>query len=169
MYCRHDFAGSSANHRKTKDAIVAVADKGLHKPLCLISRLRAEYRVHLQPCDTCDDTLAFRFAFAQPYMGERGISEHAIRNQPIPRGAVSSYEIVAYDSKIIFGYVSELRAACAFPYRPHLWRTRFQPTVDANETPSVQLHTGLIKTNSGRIGNAPYRNQDIAAIDVLLS
>jgi hypothetical protein len=46
-----DFAGGSANHRKAKDAIVAVANKSFHKALSLIGRLRPEYRVHRQPSD----------------------------------------------------------------------------------------------------------------------
>ena len=169
MHRGHDFTGRGTNHREAKDAIVIVADKGLHKALSLISRLRPEYRVHRQPCDPCNDALAFRFAFTQPYMGEWGISEHAIWNQPITRAAVSSCQIVTYDSKIVFGYVSELWAAGAFPHGPYLWRTRFQPSIDANVTATVQLNAGLLQSNSGGIRNTPHRNQDVAAIDVLLS
>jgi hypothetical protein len=115
LHRSHNFTGRGANHRKAKDAIVAVADKGLHKALSLISRLRAEYRVHRQPCDACHDALAFRFAFTQPDMGERGVSEHAIWNQPITRASVSSSQIVTYDSKIVMGYVGELWAAGTLP------------------------------------------------------
>jgi hypothetical protein len=169
LYRRHDFAGGSANHRKTEDAVVAVADKCLHEALRLISRLRSEDGVHWQLCDTSNDTLAFRLPFAKPYMGKRWIGEHAIRNQPAARAAICSRQIVAYDSKVVFGYVSELWAARAFPYRPYIWRTRFQPIVDANETARVQLDAGLIQANTGRIGNTPCGYQDIAAIDLLLS
>jgi hypothetical protein len=126
VHCRQDFAGRGANHRKAKDAIVAVANKSFHKALSLIGRLRAEYRVHRQPSDACHDALAFRFAFTQPYMGERGISEHAIRNQPAMRGAISACQIITYDPKIVFRYVRELWAAGAFSHRPNVWRTRLQ-------------------------------------------
>jgi hypothetical protein len=69
--------------------------------------------------------LAFRFAFTQPYMGQRGISEHAVWNQPTMRAAVSSCKIVTDDPKIVFGYVRELWTAGAFPHGPDVWRTRF--------------------------------------------
>src|SRR6516165_5756967 len=87
----------------------------------------------------------------QPYTGEWGISEHAIWNQPITRAAVSSCQIVTYDSKIVFGYVSKLRTAGAFPDCPYLWRTRFQPAVDANVTATIQLNASLLQSNSGGI------------------
>ena len=169
MHRRHNFTGRGANHREAKDAIVAVADKSFHKALPLIGRLRPKHRVHRQPCDASDDTLAFRFAFAQPDVGKRGISEHAIWNQPIARAAISTCEIVTYDSKIVFGYVRELWAASAFPERPHVWRTRLQPVIDANVTAPVQFDAGLLKSNSGGIRNAPNRDQDVAAINVLLT
>ena len=65
----------------------------------LIGRLRPEHRVHRQPGDPCDDASAFGFAFAQPYMGKRRVSEHAIWNQPIARAAISSCQIVTNDTK----------------------------------------------------------------------
>src|SRR5215470_17080413 len=102
-------------------------------------------------------------------MGERGISEHAIRNQPAMPAAISACQIVTYDPKIVFGYVRELRAAGAFPYSPYLRRTRFQPAVDANITAPVQLNAGLLKSNPGGVRNTPHRDQDVAAIDILFS
>jgi hypothetical protein len=169
LYRSHDFAGVGTNHRETKDAIVAVADKSFHKALSPISRLRPEYRLHWQPCDACNDPSEFRFAFTQSYMGERGISEHAVWNQPIMCGPISSRQIITDDPKIVFGYVRELWAAGALSHGPDVWRTRFQPTIDANVTAAVQLNAGLSKSNSGRVRNAPNRRQNIAAIDVLLT
>ena len=110
--------------------------------------------------------MAFRFALAKPYPSKRGISEHAIWNQPITRAAVSSCKIVTDDPKIVFGYVRELRAAGAFPYSPYLRRTRFQPTIDANIAAPVQLNAGLLKSNPGGVRNTPHRDQDVAAIDM---
>src|SRR5262249_35126425 len=100
-----NFTGRGTNHRETKYAIVAVANKSFHKALPLIGRLRPKYRLHRQPCNAGEDTLAFRFAFAKPYVSERGIGEHAIWNQPIAGAAISSCETVTYDSKVVFGYV----------------------------------------------------------------
>jgi hypothetical protein len=97
----HDFAGGGTNHREAKDAIVATAHKSFHKALSLIGRLGAEYRFHRQPCDARHDPLTFRFTFTQSYMGKWWISEHAIWNQPITRAAVSSRQIVTYDSNPI--------------------------------------------------------------------
>jgi hypothetical protein len=102
-------------------------------------------------------------------MGERGISEHAVWNQPIMCGPISSRQIITDDPKIVFGYVRELWAAGALSHGPDVWRTRFQPTIDANVTAAVQLNAGLSKSNSGRVRNAPNRRQNIAAIDVLLT
>jgi hypothetical protein len=67
VHCGHDFAGRGANHREAKDAIVTIADKGLPRR-----------RLIRDKALSCHDALAFRFAFTQPYVGERGISEHAI-------------------------------------------------------------------------------------------
>src|SRR5215470_8803451 len=102
-------------------------------------------------------------------MGEQGISEHAIRNQPAMRAAISASQIVTYDPKIVFGYVRELRAAGAFPYSPDLRRTRFQPAIDANIAAPVQLNADLLKSNPGGVRNTPHRDQDVAAIDILFS
>jgi hypothetical protein len=81
----------------------------------------------------------------------------------------SACEIVAYDSKIVFGYVRELWAAGAFAQRPHIWRTHLQSAIDANVTASVQFNAGLPKSNSSGVRNAPDRDQDVAAIDALLT
>jgi len=42
VHCSQDFTSRGANHRKAKDAIVAVANKSFHKALSLIGRLRAD-------------------------------------------------------------------------------------------------------------------------------
>src|SRR5262249_38077742 len=83
--------------------------------------------------------------------------------------ACSACEIVTDDPKIVFGYVRELWAAGAFPHGPDVCRTRFYPTSDPNVATSVQFNTGLLKSNSGGVRNAPNRHQDVAAIDVLLT
>jgi hypothetical protein len=90
----HNFAGRGTNHREAKYAIVAVANKTFHETLHLIGRLRPKDRLHRQPCNADQDTLAFRFTFTKPYASERGISEHAIWNQPIVGAAISSCEVV---------------------------------------------------------------------------
>ena len=169
MHHSHHFPGCGANHREAKDAIVAVANESFHKAFPLIGRLRPNHGVHWQLCDPNDDALAFRFAFAQPDAGERRIGEHAIRNKPVASAAIFACEIVAYDSEIIFGYVRELGAAGAFSQRPHIWRARLQSAIDANVTASVQFNAGLLKSNSSGVGNAPSRDQDIAAVDALLT
>src|SRR6516162_10864428 len=122
MHRSHNFTGCGTNHREAKDVVVAVANKGFHKALPLIGGLRPKYRIHRQPCNAGEDTLAFRFAFAKPNAGERGIGEHAIRNQPIAGATISSCQIVTYDSKIVFGYMRELWTASAFPDGPYVWR-----------------------------------------------
>src|SRR5262249_37500315 len=99
-----------------------------------------------------------RFAFAKPYPSERGISEHAIWDQPIAGAAISSCEIVTYDSKIVFGYVRELRTASAFPNGPYIWRTCLQSAIDPNVTAPVQFNPGLLEPNSRGIRNAPSRD-----------
>src|SRR6516225_2661241 len=169
MHRSHNFTGCGTNHREAKDAVVAVANKGFHKALSLIGGLRPKYRIHRQPCDAGKDTLAFRFAFAKPDAGERGIGEHAIRNQPIAGATSSSRQIVTDDAKIVFGYVGELWTAGAFPDGPYVWRACLQSAIDANVTAPVQFNAGLLESNSGGIRNAPNRDQDVAAVNVLLT
>src|ERR1700756_4468579 len=65
--------------------------------------------------------------------------------------------------------MGELWAAGAFPQRPHVRRTRLQSAIDANVTASVQFNAGVLKSNSGSVRNAPSRDQDVAAIDALLT
>ncbi len=137
LHRRHHFTGGGPDHREAKDAVVVLTDKSFHEALSLIGRLRPKHRVHRQPSDPCDDASAFRFAFAQPDMGKRGVSEHAIWNQPIARAAISSCQIVTYDTKIVFGYVRELWAAGAFPEGPDVWRTRLQPAIHRDVAATV--------------------------------
>jgi hypothetical protein len=165
----HNFTGCGTNHREAEDAVVAVGNKGFHKALPMIGSLRPEYRIHRQPCNAGDDALTFRFAFAQPDAGKRGISEHAIGNQPITGAAVSSRQIVTYDSKIVFRNVRELWAAGAFPHRPYFWRSGLEPIVNADVTTTVQLNAGLFKSNSGGIRSAPSRDQHVAAVYELVT
>jgi hypothetical protein len=120
----HDFARLGADHHKAKDTIVVLADKSFHEALPPLGRLRAQHRVHRQSRDAYNDPLAFRFAFTQPYVGKRGIREHAVRNQPTACAAIPSCQIVTNDAKIVFGYVRELRAAGAFSHCPDVRRTR---------------------------------------------
>ena len=167
MHHSHNFTGGGTNHREAEDAIVAVANQSFHKAFPLIGRLGPEHGVHRQLCDANDDPLAFRFAFAQPDAGERRISEHAIWNQAVARAAIFACEIITYDSKIVFGYVRELWAAGAFAQRPHIWRTHLQSAIDANVTASVQFNAGLLKSNSSGVRNAPDRDQDVVAIELL--
>ena len=146
MNCSHNFSGPGTKHREAQDTIVAVANKSFHKTLPLIGRLGRKNRIHWQACNAGDDTLAFRFARAKPYASERGISEHAIWNQPIAGATISSCEIVTYDSKIVFGDVRELRTAGALTEGPYIWRTCLQSAIDANVTAPVQFNVGLLQS-----------------------
>lgn len=113
--------------------------------------------------------MTFRFALAQSYAGEGRISEHAIWYQPIAGAAISTCEVVTYDSKIVFRYVRELWTAGAFPDGPYVWRSCLQSAIDANVTAAVLLNTGLLQSNSGGIRNAASGDQDVAAVNVLLT
>src|SRR6266513_1396870 len=62
----------------------------------------------------------------------------------------------------------ELWAAGAFPDGPDLGRTRLQPLINANVAATVQLNARRFKTDPGGVRNAPSRDQDVAAFDVLL-
>ena len=102
-------------------------------------------------------------------MGEWRVREHAVRNQPIARAALPSGQIVPDDPKVVDGYVRELRAAGAFPDGPDIGRSRLQPLVDANVATTVQLNAGLLEPDPGGVRNAPRRDQDVAALDLLLA
>src|SRR6516165_11561813 len=169
LHRSHNFTGCGTNHREAKDAVVAVTNKSFHKALPLIGGLRPKYRIHRQPCNAGEDALALRFALAQSYAGEGRISEHAIWYQPIAGAAISTCEVVTYDSKIVFRYVRELWTASAFPDGPHIWRACLQFAVDANVAAPVQFNAGLLQSNSGSIRNAASRDQDVASFNVLLT
>jgi hypothetical protein len=126
--------------------------------LRLIGRLGPKNRIHWQACNAGDNTLAFRFARAKPYPSERGISEHAIWNQPIAGATISSSEIVTYDSKIVFGDVRELRTTGALTEGPYIWRTCLQSAIDADVIAFVQFNASLLESYSGGVRNAPSRN-----------
>ena len=113
--------------------------------------------------------MALRFALAQSDMSQWRVGEHAVGNQPIARAAVAASEIVPDGSKVILGYVRELWATGAFPDGPDLGRARLQPLVNANVAMTVHLNTGLLKPDPGGVRNAPRRDQDVAALDVLLT
>ena len=113
--------------------------------------------------------MALRFALAQPDAGERRVGEHAVRNQPVPRGALPAGEIVPDDPKVVVGYMRELRAAATFAHGPDVGRGRFQPLVDANVTTAVQLDPGVLEPDPGGVWNAPRRDQNVAAIDLSLA
>ena len=82
---------------------------------------------------------------------------------------VPSGQIVPDDPKIIDGYVGELRATGAFPHGPDSGRTGLQSLVDANVAAAIQLNPGLLDADPGGIWNPPYRDQDVAALDLLLA
>jgi hypothetical protein len=103
-----DFAGLSANHRKAKNAVVTPTDENLHEALCFVRRGGSPRGAHRQPRDARDDTLALSFALAQSDASEWRLREHAVWNQPIPRAALPSGQIVPDDPKIIDGDVRKL-------------------------------------------------------------
>ena len=109
--------------------------------------------------------MALRLAFTQPDMGERRIGKHAIWDQPVARAATSSAQVVPDNPKIVLRHVRELRAAGAFPERPYSGRRCFQAVIDTDVASTVHLHTCLLETDAGGVGNAPRRDQDIAPLD----
>ena len=78
-------------------------------------------------------------------------------------------KIVPDDPKVVDGYVRELWAAGTFADGPDLGRARLQPLIDANVATTVQLNAGLLKPDPGGVRNAPRRDQDVAALDLLLA
>src|SRR5262245_61361045 len=163
-----DLAGLGANHREAENAVV-ITDKSLHESMCFGTCLLPHHRAYRQLRDAYFDALAFRFGFAQPHARKRRVRKHAVRNQPIARAAVFAREIVLNDPEIVGGYVGELWAPGAFPDGPHLGGARLQPLVNANVAATVQLNTGLLKPDPSGVGNAPRRDQNVAALDVLLT
>src|SRR5262249_34275023 len=148
---------------------VTAIDNGLHEALCFAGRLRPQHLARPQPRDAGEDTLTFRVTFAQSHVGEWRIGEHAIWNQPIARAAVPTGQIVPDDLKVVAGDMRELRATGTFPERPDLGRTRLQPLIHANVAATVQLNASLLKPDPGGVRNTPHRDQNIAALDVLVA
>src|SRR4029077_4480703 len=113
--------------------------------------------------------LVSRFAFGQSHAGEWRVREHAVWNQPIARAALGARQIVLDDPKVVVGYVRELWATGTFPDGPDLRHTRLQPLIDANVAAIVQGNAGLLEPDSGGVRCTPRRNEDVAALDVLLT
>src|SRR5207249_11484524 len=113
--------------------------------------------------------LASRVAFAQSHVSKWRVREHAVWYQPIARAALPAGQIVPNDPKVVLGYVRELWATGAFPDGPDLGRARLQPLVNADVAMTVHLNTGLLQPHPGGLRNAPRRDQDVAALDVLLT
>jgi hypothetical protein len=65
--------------------------------------------------------------------------------------------------------VGELWAAGTFSDRPDLGRTGLQALVDFNVATAVQFNTGHLEPDPGGVGTAPCRDQDVAALDGLLT
>src|SRR6476660_7351952 len=101
-------------------------------------------------------------------MGEWRVREQAVWNQPIARAALPPGQIVPDNSKVVDGYVRELWTAGAFPHGPDTGRSRLQSLVDANVATTIQLNAGLLKPDPGGVRNAPRRDQDVGAPDLLL-
>src|SRR5215510_1113459 len=164
-----DLAGLGANHREAENAVVIPTHKSLHEALSFSGCLRPQHNVRRQFRDAHGDALALRFAFSQSHVRKWRVREHAVWNQPVARAALPAGQIVLNDLKVVGGYVRELWAAGAFPDGPHLGGARLQPLVNANVAATVQLNTGLLKPDPSGVGNAPRRDQNVAALDVLLT
>src|SRR5262249_53292311 len=102
-------------------------------------------------------------------MRELRVGEHAVRHQPVARAARSAGQIISNDAKVIAGRMRELRAAGAVAHGPDVGRGGLQSVVDANVSAGVQLDAGLLEPDPVRVWNAPCRNQNITAFDVLLA
>src|SRR5262249_12962168 len=110
-----------------------------------------------------------RFTLVQSHMRERRVGEHAVGHEPIARAAVSSGQVVADNAKVITGDVREVRAARAVPHRPDAGRSGLQPLVDANISASIQFDAALLESDCLRVRNAPGRNENVAALELLLA
>src|SRR5207244_4357287 len=95
--------------------------------------------------------------------------EHAVGNQAIARAALRPCQIVPDDPKVVDRHVRKLGAAGAFAHRPNIGRARLQLFIDANIAVSVQLDAGFLETDPGSVRNASCADQDIAAVDPLLT
>ena len=80
---------------------------------------------------------------------------------------LATIEIVAHDSEIVEGHVCKMRAACAVPHRPHVWRSRLKTLIHLDVAPLIQLDAGSFQADSLRIRCPPCRNQNVAPFDIL--
>ena len=108
-------------------------------------------------------------AFVQADPGERRVREQAEGDEPVARGPVASRQVVADDPKIIEGDVGELGAAGALADRPDIGRGGLQAVVDVDVAARVHLDAGHFQANPCRVGRAPRRDQEVAAVEDLLA
>src|SRR2546430_15041892 len=117
----------------------------------------------------CGCALAAGVDLAKSDVRKRRAREETVRDEPIARAARSTGEIVPDDLKVVDGYVREVGAPGTFADGPDVRRTGLQPIVHANITTAVQLDTGLLEADPCGIRRATHRDEEVAALDPLLS
>src|SRR5262249_30054546 len=154
---------------EAENAIVTAGDEYLHEALGFARRLCPEHTAYRQLRHADIETLALRLGLAQSHVGKRGVGEHAIRDESIARAALAPGQIVRWYPDVAARHVSDWRAPATFANGPAAGWARLQPLVDTNDPTRVQLDPRLVEADIGCVRDAPSRNQDVAALDSLLS
>src|SRR5262245_58689178 len=108
-------------------------------------------------------------AFAQSNVGQWRIREHAVGDQPVASAAVAAGKIVFDDPEVVDRGVGEVWRPGAFADGPDVRRGRLEPVVDTYVAPSVELDAGVLEADPGRVGSAPYGDEEVASFDPLLA
>src|SRR3977135_78770 len=96
-------------------------------------------------------------------MCDLGIREQARRDHTVARRSIYAGKVVANDAEIVERYMSEFRTAGAFTNRPDIGSSGLEPVVHLYVTSLIQLDASTFQPNSGSVGHASRRNQDVAA------
>src|SRR5207237_7882378 len=107
-------------------------------------------------CQAIFNAASFGVGLAKTDTRKLWIDKYAVRNQPIPGRMLATSEIVAHDSEIVEGHVCKMRADCAVPHRPHVWRSRLKPLLHLDVAPLIQLDAGSFQADSLRIRCLPF-------------
>src|SRR5947209_6803508 len=89
-----DLSSAGAEHRKADDAIAVRIDDRFHETAWLPDASGTEDRAHWEACHSNGDPTTLGLRFSEPDPPQLGISEHAIRNEPIASRPWPSRQIV---------------------------------------------------------------------------
>ena len=120
------------------------------KPRVSGQRVRPQDHRHGHPRESVGHALGACFGFGQADVGQLGIGEQAVRDEPAARRPAAAVRLSRTMRTIVLADVRELRAAGAFARRPDVRGRCLQSLVDADVAARIQFDASLRPRPVGR-------------------